>query len=268
MKTIDVLRKVLAACEAFQDQAGNMPATTGEFTELQACVPLVLEAIAREEAQTVEPVMWMWASGNEQSGSTTDRHELHQLSRDYQDIEITPLFTHPAPSKPSGEREPEPVSSSLRPSRTDQEFKFGMDVLTWNRAQQSPPIDVGRELWVADEVAKLIKPLDADALKVQPLVRPRNLADQAEWLADKIMGNDYIQEAAMLLRKMAPIVRVIQGTPSIEPKFVIGEHQVHNLLDALASTNKLPYESWMRAHGDPCEEMLRKAIIRIRKHQE
>lgn len=46
--------------------------------------------------------------------------------------------------------------TSLLPPRTAQEFKFGMEVLNWNRAQQDPPIDVGRELWVADEVLKLI----------------------------------------------------------------------------------------------------------------
>ena len=45
--------------------------------------------------------------------------------------------------------------TSLRPPRTAQEFKFGMEVLNWNRAQQDPPIDIGRELWVADEVLKL-----------------------------------------------------------------------------------------------------------------
>lgn len=49
----------------------------------------------------------------------------------------------------------EPASTSLRPPRTAHEFRFGMEVLNWNRAQQDPPIDVGRELWVADEVLKL-----------------------------------------------------------------------------------------------------------------
>lgn len=61
--------------------------------------------------------------------------------------------------------------------------------------------------WAKDVTERAAAMLAADAPKVQPLVRPRELADNAEWLADKIMGNDYIQEAAMLLRKMAPIVR-------------------------------------------------------------
>jgi len=49
----------------------------------------------------------------------------------------------------------EPMPTSIRRNRTEQEFKFGMEVLSWNRAQQTPPIDIGRELWVADEVLKL-----------------------------------------------------------------------------------------------------------------
>lgn len=50
----------------------------------------------------------------------------------------------------------EPVAK--RSDRTTQEFMFGMRVLNWNRAQQDPPIDIGRELWTADEIMKLATP--------------------------------------------------------------------------------------------------------------
>jgi len=60
----------------------------------------------------------------------------------------------------------------------------------------------------SDEKIKLINAAMqyADAIQVlQPAAS--ELADKAEWLSDKIMGNEYIIEAAELLRKMAPIVR-------------------------------------------------------------
>lgn len=52
----------------------------------------------------------------------------------------------------------EKVAPSERKDRTMQEFTFGMKLLNWNRAQQDQPIDIGRELWVADEILKLNAP--------------------------------------------------------------------------------------------------------------
>lgn len=56
-----------------------------------------------------------------------------------------------------------------RSDRTTQEFMFGMRVLNWNRAQQDPPIDIGRELWTADEIMKLATPQPQPAAPQEPV---------------------------------------------------------------------------------------------------
>ena len=82
----------------------------------------------------------------------------------------------------------EPATTPSRRNRTAQEFKFGMEVLNWNRAQQDPPIDLGRELWVSDEVLKLIGTTQHRPAPPAPTTRPLTPAEKSELLEAGVTG--------------------------------------------------------------------------------
>ena len=102
-KTIDAMKSAVAAMSRYQ--------TKRHDERFLSEIDQLVWSIKQEEAQAVDPVMWMWAqvddSGN--SGQTMDKGELTQLRLDYPGIVITPLFTHPAPAakpaKAKGDRE-------------------------------------------------------------------------------------------------------------------------------------------------------------------